>query len=126
MHTTKFFSISILFFRYALCVNKTNGTTALHKISKGKRLAETPVLTTFNYEIRSAAMTVASNSNPGDKSVVLVAYDAIGDVARVYSIQKTEGFRGRHPLCSATTGLLTNTISSICFLRKKSEARANQ
>ena len=120
MHTTKFFSISMLFFRYALCVNKTNGTTALHKISKGKRLAETPVLTTFNYEIRSAAMTVASNSNPGDKSVVLVAYDAIGDVARVYSIQKTEGFRGRHPLCSATTGLLiTNTISSICFLLKK-------
>ena len=72
MHTTKFFSISILFFRYALCVNKTNGTTALHKISKGKRLTETPVLTTFNYEIRSAAMTVASNSNLGDKSIVLV------------------------------------------------------
>ena len=78
------------------------------------------MLTTFNYEIRSAAMTVASNSNPGDKSVVLVAYDAIGDVARVYSIQKTEGFRGRHPLCSATTGLLiTNTISSTYLLFKK-------
>ena len=67
-------------------------------------------------------MTVASNSNPGDKSIVLVAYDAIGDVARVYSIQKTEGFRGRHPLCSATTGLIiTDTISSTLILSNKGQ-----
>ena len=64
-------------------------------------------------------MTVASNSNPGDKSIVLVAYDAIGDVARVYSIQKTEGFRGRHPLCSATTGPATNTFFLLIARFKK-------
>ena len=74
------------FIRYAMCVNKSNGTTSLHKISKGKRVGETPVITTFNYEIRAAAMTVSSHS-PADKTVVLVAYDAIGDVVRIYTIQ---------------------------------------
>ena len=84
-----------LYCRYAMCVNKSNGTTSLYKISKGKRLAETPVVTTFNYEIRSAAMTVAS-SHPSDKSIVLVAYDAIGDVVRIYTIQvSTDSARQR-------------------------------
>jgi len=79
---------------YALCVNKNNGTTALFKISKGKR-ADDPIRT-FNYEIRSAAMSFSA-----DKTVILVTYDAIGDVGRIYTIQKTEGYRGRHPLCPA-------------------------
>ena len=70
-----------------MCVNKSNGTTSLYKISKGKRVSETPVITTFNYEIRSAAMTVSASHSPADKSVVLVAYDAIGDVVRIYTIQ---------------------------------------
>ena len=79
---------------YALCANKNNGTTALYKIAKGKR-ADEPIRV-FNYEIRSAALSFSA-----DKSVILVAYDAIGDVGRIYTIQKTEGFRGRHPLCAS-------------------------
>lgn len=77
---------------YALCVNKTNGTTALHKIHKGRQKDEP--LRIFNYEIRSAAMSFSA-----DKSVILVTYDAIGDIGRIYTLQKTEGFRGKHPLC---------------------------
>ena len=78
---------------YALCVNKSNGTTLLYKISKGKR-NEDPIRI-FNYEIRSAAMSFSA-----DKNILLVTYDGIGDIGRIYSIQKTEGFRGRHPICS--------------------------
>ena len=77
---------------YALCVNKTNGTTALYKIAKGKRNDEP--IRTFNYEIRGAAMSFSA-----DKNIILVTYDGIGDIGRIYLIQKTEGFRGRHPAC---------------------------
>ena len=78
---------------YALCVNKNNGTTLLYKISKGKRNEEP--IRIFNYEIRSAAMSFSA-----DKNILLVTYDGIGDIGRIYVIQKTEGFRGRHPICS--------------------------
>ena len=78
---------------YALCANKTNGTTLLYKIAKGKR-NEDPIRI-FNYEIRSAAMSFSA-----DKNILLVTYDGIGDIGRIYIIQKTEGFRGRHPICS--------------------------
>ena len=85
---------------YALCVNKTNGTTALYKISKGKRNDEP--IRIFNYEIRSAAMSFSA-----DKNILLVTYDGIGDIGRIYIIQKTEGFRGRHPVCSHCPSLET-------------------
>ena len=90
---------------YALCVNKTNGTTVLYKISKGKRNDEP--IRIFNYEIRSAAMSFSA-----DKNILLVTYDGIGDIGRIYIIQKTEGFRGRHPVCSHCPSLETMSSPS--------------
>ena len=78
---------------YALCKNKAQGTTALYKITKGRKHEEP--IANFNYEVELAALGMSA-----DQNVTLMAYDMNNDVTRIYTLAKTEGFRGRHPICA--------------------------
>ncbi len=95
---------------YALCVNRAAGTTSLHKLTRGRKLEEP--LTTFPFEADMAAMGVSASDR---QCVTLLVYHAAKAVARVYTLQKTEGFRGRHPACGRCPPLeLLSCQAHIC------------
>ncbi len=83
---------------YLLTINRTSGTSALYKCSKGRKL-EDP-LATFPFEAGAAAIGAC-----GDGSATLLIYDAGQCLARVYSVHKTDGFRTRHPACARCPAL---------------------
>ncbi len=87
---------------YALCLNRSSGTTAVHKLTRGHRHEEP--LATLPFETEIAALGVSA-SDP--QCMTLLTYDASKALARVYALQKTEGFRGRHPVCARCPPLAT-------------------
>jgi hypothetical protein len=78
---------------FALCRNKTAGTTALYKLTRGRKHEEP--ITVFNYDVELAAMGMSA-----DQNVTLLTFEAGREVARIYTLAKSEGFRGRHPICA--------------------------
>ncbi len=79
---------------FALCRNRAAKSTSLYKLSKGRRHEEP--IAVFNYEVELAAMGMSA----GDQNVTLLTLEAGREVARIYTLAKSEGFRGRHPICA--------------------------
>ena len=78
---------------FALCRSRSAGTTALYKITKGRRNDEP--IAVFNYVVELAAMGMSA-----DQNVTLLTFEPEHEVARIYTMSKSEGFRGRHPICA--------------------------
>jgi hypothetical protein len=78
---------------YVFCVNRSNNSTNLHKLSKGRKHED--ILLTLNHSVELAAIGTSPDL---DKSVFLLAYDATKEAAKIFTIQKTEGFRAKHPV----------------------------
>ncbi len=83
-------------FAYALCVSRSSSSTSLHRLTRGRRHEDPLAVLPFEAEVAAAAVS------PADRQcVVVLAYDPGRAAVRVYTMQKTEGFRGRHPCCSS-------------------------
>ncbi|TRY63925.1 hypothetical protein TCAL_14293 [Tigriopus californicus] len=77
---------------YAVCRNHSNSSTNIFKIIKGKK-PDDPILS-LNYDVDMAAMGMSA-----DQNVTLLLYSVQHDSARIYFLSKTDGFRGKHPIC---------------------------
>ena len=77
---------------FALCRNRTAGNTALYKITRGRRNEEP--IAVFNYVVELAAMGMSADQT------ILLTFEPDREVARIYTMSKSEGFRGRHPICA--------------------------
>ena len=83
---------------YGLFINRSNSTTTLHKLTKGRKHED--AIATFNFEVDLATIGMSA-----DQNVTLLIYESGREYARVYTLQKTEGFRGRHPICATCSPL---------------------
>ena len=77
---------------FALCRNRSAGNTSLYKITKGRRNDEP--IAVFNYIVELAAMGMSADQT------LLLTFEPDREVARIYTMSKSEGFRGRHPICA--------------------------
>ena len=77
---------------FALCRNRSAGNTSLYKITKGRRNDEP--IAVFNYVVELAAMGMSADQT------ILLTFEPDREVARIYTMSKSEGFRGRHPICA--------------------------
>ena len=78
---------------------KTNAVS-LYKLSKGRKLEQGEPIVTFDQQIDIAAMGLTSTDQ-----VVLLAYTKGSETASLFTLSKSEGFRGKHPVCSQCVGL---------------------
>ena len=72
---------------YVICNNNNENTSALYKLIKGRKLEEP--ISTFAFPVSEATLMLGS-----DKNLFLLILDVNSNGLKVFSVMKTQGYRG--------------------------------
>ena len=96
---------------YVICNNSSDNTSGFYKLVRGRKL-EDPI-TTFPHPVTEATMMMGSDNN-----LFLILLDTINSGVKIFSVMKTQGYRGATVSWSKINESLSTFHAVSCSLNK--------
>ena len=96
---------------YVICNNSSDNTSGFYKLVRGRKL-EDPI-TTFPHPVTEATMMMGSDNN-----LFLILLDTVNSGVKIFSVMKTQGYRGATVSWSKINESLSTFHAVSCSLNK--------